>query len=151
MDEERLKELKHLFLFGLLSAQELAQLLDFFKEKRYERHIQVVSEKDTGDTMYVIISGAIKISTGKGDDEKELITLFPGDFFGEISLIERTLRTANASTLEESCLLEITRQDFTRLISQHPRLAVKMLFRIIQDMSRRLRRMNPSHESGLKF
>lgn len=144
MIEHRLKEeVKDLFLFQLFTLEELPDVVCAFKEKNYSAGERIFTEKDRGETMYVVKTGSVRItvkeSTGK---DKELIIMSSGDFFGEITLFEYALRTATAVTIEESSILEISRNEFNALFSQKPHLVAKLLYQMMTEMSRRLRRKN---------
>jgi CRP-like cAMP-binding protein len=132
-------DLKNLFLFQLLTANEIDFVAEIIKEKSIEAGEKIFAEFDTGDTMYMIESGRIKITAGQGNNEKELTVLKKGDFFGEIALFERVPRTAAAIAVEESNILEISRADFSVLISNNPHIGNKILFRMVQDLSKKLR------------
>lgn len=142
MDEMMWLGLKDLFLFQLLTREEMADLAGLFGEKTYKPGETVFYEKDKGETMYVIKSGSIKIAKHEGSEMKEIITYTQGDFFGEIALFEYALRTASAIAQEDTVLLEVTRIDFNRFFSQKPHIVAKLLYQMMIEMSRRLRRKN---------
>lgn len=142
MDDHTIKKIRSLFLFELLTLQELEEIVNISSEKTCTTGDRLFSEKDEGDSMFVIISGTVKIVKEENGGEKEIITLRNGDFFGEISLFERVPRTAGAVILEDTSLLEIHRDEFGELISRMPHLGIKIFYRIIQEMGKRLQRMN---------
>ncbi|MFH1772022.1 MAG: cyclic nucleotide-binding domain-containing protein [Candidatus Omnitrophota bacterium] len=143
------QELQKIFLFELVTKDEIGKILPCFKERKFSRGDKVFSEKEEGSTMYVLLSGSIKISrchkeggSGPLTEEQELIVLGPGDFFGEIALFDCIPRTASATVIEDAVVFEIHRDDFAKLISQFPQTGIKLLYRIIQEMGKRIKRMN---------
>lgn len=94
-------------------------------------------EGDPGDRLSIILEGEVHITKAmETGDEWTLAVIGPGEFMGEMSLLYRErLRSANARTLTEVRLLELTQADFDALLRRQPKLA----FRIMQEMSVRLR------------
>jgi CRP-like cAMP-binding protein len=88
--------------------------------------------------MFIIKNGSVKVSLA----DKEVLSIESGGFFGEIALFDRVPRTATVEAREDSTFWEIQRDDFAKLISKFPYVGIKIMFRIIQDMSKRLQRMN---------
>ena len=142
MEQKRINELKELFLFQLLTVEELDDAIEFFHEKMYAGGMKIFSEKEKGETMYVIKNGTVKISIQEAGREKEIITFSSGEFFGEITLFEYALRTATATAVEEVSVLEISRNEFNKLFNQKPQIAAKILYQMMSEMSHRLRRKN---------
>jgi len=140
MDNElNTNELKKLFLFQTCDDTEIAQMLTYFTSHEYFAGNAVFNEHDRGESMYVILRGAVKIVKVSGET---IIELHEGDFFGEVALFDYALRTASAAAFEDSVILEITRNEFNRLFSVAPALVAKLLYQMMTEMSRRLRRKN---------
>jgi CRP/FNR family cyclic AMP-dependent transcriptional regulator len=92
---------------------------------------------DAGDSMYVIEEGKVQISMRSADGEELILAVLgPGDFFGEMALIDGKPRSANACVVEPSRLAVLSRPHFLSFLSSSPRIAVEML----TALSRRLRR-----------
>jgi len=142
MSEKDTQEMRELFLFELMTDDDLQALMPILREKFYGAGTKIFSEKERGETMFVIKKGSVKIVKQDGDVQKELITFSAGDFFGEVTLFEYAMRTASAFAVEDTTLLEIARTDFTKLFSQKPQVTAKILFQMMTEMSRRLRRKN---------
>ena len=86
--------------------------------------------------------GEVKIMRTELEHEKELALMHAGDFFGEVTLFDYALRTAAALTVQDTVLLEISRNNFNRLFKNNPRIVAKLLYQMMTEMSRRLRRRN---------
>jgi CRP-like cAMP-binding protein len=78
-----------------------------------------VRKGDEGDSMFIIASGEVEVELGGG---REPVALGPGQFFGEMALIERTARTATVRATDECKLLELNGKDFHELARHHPEL-----------------------------
>jgi CRP/FNR family transcriptional regulator, cyclic AMP receptor protein len=139
--------LSDIALFKLLTPAELQLVCEAIAEKKFRRGENVFEENQDGDTMYLINTGTVKITKRLQDKDVEVITLYAGDFFGEIALFERVGRTGTAHVLEDVSLIELSRDNFARLISRNPYVGIKILYRIIQDMAKRIQRMNVQNQS----
>ena len=96
MSEKDTQEMRELFLFELMTDDDLQALMPILREKFYGAGTKIFSEKERGETMFVIKKGSVKIVKQDGDVQKELITFSAGDFFGEVTLFEYAMRTASA-------------------------------------------------------
>jgi uncharacterized membrane protein len=92
---------------------------------------------DAGDSMYLIEDGKVQISMKSSDGEELILAMLgPGDFFGEMALIDGNPRSANASVIEPSRMAVLSRQHFLSFLDTSPNVAIEML----TALSRRLRR-----------
>ncbi len=81
----------------------------------------VVRQDDKGKSVYIIASGSVKVYTTLLSGEKvELATLWPGEFFGEISFLTGKPRTATVETAEDTVILEVTEDKLREIIAQRP-------------------------------
>jgi CRP-like cAMP-binding protein len=74
--------------------------------------------------------------------EKMLASLKPGEFLGEMTLIENQPRSATARVAEESTLLIMTKKSFQAMLEKHPQMSVKILLEFLKSANRRLRLAN---------
>jgi CRP-like cAMP-binding protein len=93
----------------------------------YHKGEFVFREGDEGDEMYIIQSGKVAVQKVLGGKRTTLSVLEKGDFFGEMSILERLPRTADAEVLEDSDLILINSQTFGEMIRSNPEIAVRML------------------------
>jgi CRP-like cAMP-binding protein len=99
----------------------------------------IVRQGDTGDSMYVVQSGRVEvIQQSDGSTEQHLAYLESGDFFGEMSVFEKELRSATVRSDGESRVLKIDKRTLLRRITEDPLLAVNLL----KTMSHRIRDLN---------
>lgn len=91
-------------------------------------------EGDEGATMYVLQSGRVRISKGSQDGSKTLAVLGPGEFFGEMAILNRKPRTATAEVVEAARLLVLDAKTFEAMVLSNVEIAV----RLIKKLARRL-------------
>lgn len=134
--------LKGLPIFQDLTAEELALVSKAAFERAYRDHSTLFLENMPGEVMYVIKTGHVDLSkrTPSGED-KTFVTLEPGEFFGEMSLIDENPRSASATVRGGSELIVISKKAFRELIASQPAVAAKVLFNILRMVNQRLRRM----------
>jgi CRP-like cAMP-binding protein len=138
MDEKQLENLKAVSILQLLAVEELKEFSEIMRHRKYLAGQKIFAQGESGDSMFIVKNGSVKVSLA----DKEVFLIASGGFFGEIALFDRTPRTASVEAIEDSTLWEINRDDFAGLISKFPYVGIKVMFRIIQDMSKRLQRMN---------
>lgn len=106
--------------------------------KTYTDGEAIVREGETGDRMFIIQSGRVRVSRSMNGNEVELAQLKAGDFFGEMALIDREVRSATVSAIGEVRLLSIDKKNFLRRVHEDPSLA----YRVIQKMSQKIRELD---------
>ncbi|HZG76792.1 MAG TPA: Crp/Fnr family transcriptional regulator [Paenibacillus sp.] len=127
--------LRNVPLFQDLTEEELQTLAPLLQENKWNRGKLLFMEGDPGDELFLVKSGVVKIY--RFDDEKEIIlALFgPGDFFGEMAVIQPALnRSATAETLESSLIYTLKRSVFYEFMEKHPRMAIKLLEVTVQRL-----------------
>ena len=98
----------------------------------------IIRQGEPGDCMYVIQSGKVEVIREVDGREVRLAELGEGDFFGEMALFDRDVRSATVRPLGEVRALTVDKKMFLRKIHEDPSLA----FRIMQRMSGRIRELN---------
>jgi CRP-like cAMP-binding protein len=137
MDEREV--LRTVPIFSELSDQDISSLAHLAIRKRYPKDTVVFFENEEGDFFFTILEGRIKV-TILGDDGREVIlsVLGPGDFFGEMALLDNEPRSATAIAVEESELLSLHRNDFQSVLNDNRSITTAL----IRVLSARLRRAN---------
>jgi CRP/FNR family cyclic AMP-dependent transcriptional regulator len=130
--------LKNVPLFAGLTNEELANIERHAVTRNFAKRTILINEGDQTNSLYVIISGKVKIYCGD-EHGKEIIiaTLGPGEYFGEVALIDDAERSASVMTLEDSNFLVISKESFKTALSQYPEIAI----RLIQEFTQRFRNM----------
>jgi CRP-like cAMP-binding protein len=115
-------------LFAGLSAAELEHLSIGLRRRRYPKGRVIVRQGDPGTTLYIVEAGRVKVVlTSPKGQEAILNVIGPGDFFGDIALLDGQPRTADVIAVEESQLLLFGRDALVRAIEESPRLALGLL------------------------
>lgn len=126
-------------LFSRLGDESLGAILRLTRRRRFRKDEIIFHESDTGDSLFLILHGRVKVAIF-GDDGKEvtLSTLFEGDFFGEMALLDQEPRSATTIAEEDCELLTLQRDDFKRALEQDPGMSASL----IQVLADRLRKAN---------
>ena len=106
--------------------------------KMYRDGEVIVREGETGECMYVIQEGQVEVLLEKEGKQARLAVMSEGDFFGEMALIEREVRSATVRALGNVRVLSVDKVTFLRRIHEDPSLA----YRILQKMSHRIRELD---------
>jgi CRP/FNR family cyclic AMP-dependent transcriptional regulator len=107
--------------------------------KFYHDGEEIVRQGNTGDCMYVVQSGQVEvIQNSDSGREQHLAFLESGDFFGEMSVFEKEVRSATVRSSGESRVLKIDKRTLLRRIKEDPLLAVNLL----KTLSHRIRDLN---------
>jgi CRP-like cAMP-binding protein len=123
-------------LFAGMPSRFLRRLADKMDEQRFMEDATIVRVGEPGETFYVIVEGEAKVKDGKG---RTLSRLIPGDFFGEISLMDGGPRTATVVAATNLTALALSRKDFGALLRSEPHVTVGLL-RHAAALLRRLER-----------
>ena len=103
--------------------------------KQYNDGEVIIKQGDTGNCMYVIQSGEVEVIRDNEGKEVRLALRKEGDFFGEMALFSREVRSATIRALGDAKILTVDRKNLLKSIQKDPSLA----FRIIETLSKRIR------------
>jgi CRP/FNR family cyclic AMP-dependent transcriptional regulator len=122
-------------------ADEMAGLSKF--RQSYRKSEVIFEEGSTGSEMYLIHSGRVLLSVRRNETRQSpLVVLNPGDFFGEMALVDDSPRSATASAIEDDTeLIVMDRARFLFMVRQQPEFALSLmhtLCRRLRDMDKRL-------------
>lgn len=99
----------------------------------------IIRQGETGDSMYVVQGGRVEVlQESKKSGEQHLAFLNAGDFFGEMSVFEKEVRSATVRAAGEARVLKIDKRALLTRIREDPLLAMNLL----KTMSHRIRRLN---------
>ncbi len=123
-----------------LTAKELKEVAAIVHRREYRTNEPVFSQGDPGLGMYIIQSGEVAITiTGRDGNERELVALNDGDFFGELALLDESPRSANARCKTECLLIGFFRPDLFELIEKKASLGIKIVLKLSEIVAQRLR------------
>jgi CRP-like cAMP-binding protein len=118
-------------IFAHCSADEIAAVASVAQESFFPPGQIIVTQGTPGQAFYMIITGRVEILR----DGVSLGAFGPGDFFGEMSLLDSAPRSATIRALDQTSCLMLSSWDFRALLERHPSIAIKLL----EVLSRRLR------------
>src|SRR5436305_11811768 len=131
--------LARLPLFAALDDDAAAALEAVMSTRAVERGHHIFREGDTGDRLFVVLDGKVKISRSAADGRENLLAVLgPGEMCGELSLFDPGPRTATVTTVTDSRLASLDHDDLRPLLLDRPGVAVHLL----QALAMRLRRTN---------
>jgi len=126
-------------LFAALDDEAAAALSASMTECRLARGQVLFHEGESGDTLYVVTRGKVKLARTAADGRENVVALLaPGEMFGELSLFDPGPRTSRASAVTESRLLELGQKELRGWLTGRPEVAEALL----RAMASRLRRTN---------
>ena len=133
---ERIQTLKAVPFFTQLNEHELDVVRSLATERSYAKTAVVLTEGEMGDSLYMIQSGKVKVVIGDEEGREIILKILgPGDFFGEMSMIDKEPRSASVTTLEPATFLVLTHAAFERCVEQAPRIA-KVVMQILANRVR---------------
>jgi CRP/FNR family transcriptional regulator, cyclic AMP receptor protein len=120
--------LKQVPLFALLDDDEAAILAGQVELRRFSPRQRVYKIGDPGDKAYILVSGAVQVTT-VDEDHQEVIVDQPaaGEFFGFASMLEQTPHQTNAIATEDTVAIEVDRNDILILLQRKPHAGMDML------------------------
>jgi CRP/FNR family cyclic AMP-dependent transcriptional regulator len=126
-------------LFSRLDAAYLDQLARLTREREYKAGDIILREGEPGIALFVVQSGKVQILRHAGQpDEQVLGEHGPGGFFGEMTLIDESPRSATVRAKEDTTCLGLWRVEFLVAVREQPDIAIRMM----REMSHRLREAN---------
>lgn len=134
----RLQLLKNVVLFKDLSVRELAVVDQMFHARHYLADEVIFDEGEEGQGLFVVLSGRVKITLPATVDSV-LIELGPGAFFGEVALLDQSVRTAQARAIEDAEIVALFRTEFYSLLQTHSAIASRISFQLARVLAARLR------------
>jgi len=135
--------LKKVPFFSQLKKSELLEFKRILHHRYFKKGEIIFYEGEPGVGMYVIENGKIGVYKNFDDDSREQLALLrPGEFFGEMALLDESPRSATAVALENTSVLGLFRPDLFKLINRKPKLGNKILLKLAQMLAERLRLSN---------
>ena len=130
-------------IFKDLNRREFKKIESILHRRSYAADECIVTEGDMGVGMYVILAGEVEIvHAAENGEEVRLASFGAGDFFGDQVLVDESARTASAIARAPCRAVGFFRPDLLELIERSPRLGLKIVLRLSQMMSVRLRHTN---------
>ena len=132
---EEAQSLARVPLFKRLEPQELEKLAEEIDQVNYPAGETIFSEHDRGDALYILEEGRVRIWVY--DDDVKPVTLAelkPGDFFGELAVLDRGERSSSATAITDIHLHRLSSDDFQKFLIEHPDASIDVICEIAQRM-----------------
>lgn len=137
-------------LFADLAADDVAVVLAACEERLLVAGEDLFLEADQGESLFIVQSGRVVIYKNiRGEVDRVLATLGPGDVIGELSFIDRSRRSAGSRTTEQSEFLVLSATEFGKLGRTHPRIAAGLYRNLASIVAARLRTTNERYREAV--
>jgi len=143
---EPLNLIKDIDVFKPFSDEAKASLSQRIHSCTFRRNEYIVRQGDEGDSLFIIVEGAVRVQLKQDDQLIDLAVLGAGKFFGEMALLTGEMRSANVIAISETHLIEVTRDDIAPIMQQNPELS-NMLAEVLADRKERNEMMIESSEN----
>ncbi len=128
--------LRNVPLFSVLPEAQLGLLTSLVSRKSYPRNSTVIAAGDMTDSLYVIISGRLKVMMGDDEGREVILAILnPNEFFGEMGLLDDSPRSASVVALESCELFTLSKRDFKKCLEDNFELSMA----VMRGLVRRLR------------
>src|SRR6266849_5845311 len=132
---EEAQSLARVPLFKRLEPHELEHLAEEIDQVNYKAGETIFNEHDRGDALYILEKGSVRIWVYDEDvKEVTLAQLKPGDFFGELAVLDRGERSSSATAVTDIHLHRLSSDDFQQFLTEHPDAAIDVICEIAQRM-----------------
>ena len=123
-------------LFSSISDEQLRLLVPVFSRRSAARGSMIMAAGDPTDSLYIVLSGRLKVMMSDADGKEVILNILgPGEFFGEMGLIDDSPRSASVVAIEPCELLSISKRDFKRCLGEN----FEMTMALMRGLVRRLR------------
>ena len=128
--------LKAVPLFASFPEEQLRMLTTMVARRSATRNTTIMSSGDATDSLYIVLSGRLKVMMSDSEGKEVILSILgPGEFFGEMGLIDDEPRSASVITIEPCELLSIQKRDFKRCLAEN----FEMAMAVMRGLVRRLR------------
>ncbi len=134
-----LQQLAQIPLFSTLSHAGLIVVEGLLHEREYVAGEVVFDEGEEAQALYIVLSGRVLISKQTSSGLQRIAELGPGQFFGDMALLDNSPRSAQARTAENCVLAAFFREDFIGLLETHAAIASKLSLQLARHLGNRLR------------
>jgi HEAT repeat protein len=132
---ERILLLREIPIFADLSPEDLKLVAEIAREEWYPQNTDIFHQGDEGSMMFVIVDGRLQVVRNADGTDQVLAERGPGDFVGEMAIIESAPRSATLHTQSEVRVLAIDDETFKGILRERPSVS----FAVLRSLSRRLR------------
>ncbi len=122
-------------LFARLDESQLGVLARAIVRRSFGRNAKIIGAGDPTDSLYIVINGRLKVLMSDEQGREVILSILgPGEFFGEMGLLDDSLRSASVVTLEACELLTISKTDFKRSLAENFDLSLNVMRGLVQRL-----------------
>ncbi|MFA7241940.1 MAG: Crp/Fnr family transcriptional regulator [Sulfuricellaceae bacterium] len=127
--------LRNIPIFANLGEDEIAQLVAVAAIRSFPKNTVVIHEGDHSDSIYLINSGKVKVLISNSEGQELILTLLgPGEYFGELALIDSQPRSATVVSMTPVHFTVIAKPDFDRCLANNPGIASRIMIELAQRL-----------------
>src|SRR5690348_9502546 len=127
--------LKAVPLFVSFPEDQLRALTTLVSRRSAPRGTTIMAGGDATDSLYIVLSGRLKVMMSDSDGKEVILTILgPGEFFGEMGLIDDEPRSASVVSIEPCELLSITKRDFKRCLAENFEMAMAVMRGLVKRL-----------------
>jgi CRP-like cAMP-binding protein len=145
------KALRRVKILAGMTDEQLERFAKFMELEKVDAWSEVVTQGESGDTMYFIMDGEFRVRVKIEGKETILATLGIGEFFGDISLFDHGPRSADVVANKDGVVLKISSEAFGRVAVEAPDLATPFLLAVGKTLAARIRHDNKRYSDSVKF
>ena len=138
-DTSRTERLRALSLFVNLTPGELKIVDGLLHQRQFLKDEVIFDKGDDGQAIYIIIDGGVLIWPQGKPVDGHIIELGPGNFFGDLALLDNSVRSAQARAATNTTVAVFFRADFMNLLETHGLIASKISLQLARHIGKRLR------------
>jgi CRP/FNR family cyclic AMP-dependent transcriptional regulator len=127
--------LKAVPLFASFPEEQLRMLTTMVTRRSVGRNTTIMSSGDATDSLYIVLSGRLKVMMSDSEGKEVILSILaPGEFFGEMGLIDDEPRSASVVSIEPCELLSITKRDFKRCLAENFEMAMGVMRGLVKRL-----------------
>lgn len=135
----RFQQLSRIPLFSTLNPSGLAVVERLLHEREYVAGEVIFDQGEEAQALYIVLSGKVLIGLPNATGVRPIAELGPGQFFGDMALLDNSPRSAQARAAEDCLLAALFREDFLGLLETHAAIASRLSLQLARHMGSRLR------------
>ncbi|RPJ06332.1 MAG: GGDEF domain-containing protein [Spirochaetaceae bacterium] len=132
--------LKGISIFSDCTQEEIREITLWLVPEKWKKDTVLFSQGDKGEELYIVQEGQVESSIMTTSGDNKLIAKFgPGDFFGEMSIMDNAPRSATCRVEKNTMLLCMGKKDFFRMMKSSPAVGIKVMYKMLNITTRRLK------------
>ena len=132
------------YMFSELAPADTGLLTEHSTTRTYPSNAFLINEGDNTDSLYVILDGEVKVFASDENGKEVILNMLgPGEYFGELALVDDAPRSASVKTMEPTRVMVISKTDFKKCLAENPEMA----FNLIQTLTKQVRALTKNVKS----